>query len=223
MHYVVREWGNTGKNFSSGLLTFFLCGFYSLGCRFTVTVRVWENSEKIHNLKLIVLVHSCSEINKAFCGFLQQSKYQQYQKIPQENVSSFLLWLSRIHLVFIDLFAVIRCSAICLQHYSFLIVWCYNVNIYGNKWRKNFISRNQKFSKWLQYDREEQWYWHCNWKLGMWCLWRRSWSKDHNSVACSFSSNFIFSVINIRLCSHCVLIWTNLKLMLMFTHCEKAH
>ncbi|PNX96619.1 poly(ADP-ribose) glycohydrolase [Trifolium pratense] len=25
------------------------------------------------------------EINKAFCGFLQQSKYQQYKKIPQEN------------------------------------------------------------------------------------------------------------------------------------------
>ena len=29
----------------------------------------------------------------------------------------------------------------------------------------------------------------------MWCLWRRSWSKDHNSVACSFSGNFILLAI----------------------------
>ncbi|KHN35139.1 Putative poly(ADP-ribose) glycohydrolase 2 [Glycine soja] len=31
------------------------------------------------------LVHSCSETNKAFCGFLFQGKYQPYQKISQEN------------------------------------------------------------------------------------------------------------------------------------------
>lgn len=36
-------------------------------------------------VKKVQIANSCREINKAFCGFLYQFKYQKYQKILQEN------------------------------------------------------------------------------------------------------------------------------------------